>query len=177
MPAEGAVPAARAADARVTGGRRAAAIVVLAAAALASGCARGGADPYVALSSAGPEGAGTAEVRVERCGSGWCEGLWVSRPEDRPVRVTQLSKGERCDEIVWTPDGKRVAFLVNGHQLWIFDAVKQTPAGRLSLVEADGPPTTRVARGVTFSSNGAAITFDDCPRGRSGCKPGMIAVR
>jgi hypothetical protein len=116
-------------------------------------------------------------VRVDRCGTGWCEGLWVGPSNDRSVRVAQLSKGERTDEIAWTADGNRVAFLVNGHQLWIFDAAKQASAGRLNLVDADGPPTTRVARGVTFSANGAAITFDDCPRGRSGCKPGMIAIR
>ena len=38
-------------------------------------------------------------------------------------------------------------------------------------------PSSRLARGVTFSQNGAAVTFDDCPRGRSGCKPGLAAVR
>jgi hypothetical protein len=30
---------------------------------------------------------------------------------------------------------------------------------------------------VTFSQNGAAVTFDDCPRGHSGCKSGLAAVR
>ena len=140
-------------------------------------CNRGSADPYLALSSAAPAGGAVAEVRVDRCGTGWCEGLWVGPSNDGAVRVAQLSKGERTDEIVWTADSKRVAFLVNGHQLWIFDVATQAPAGRLNLVDADGPPTTRVARGVTFSANGAAITFDDCPRIRSGCKPGMIAIR
>ena len=39
------------------------------------------------------------------------------------------------------------------------------------------PDASRVARGVTFSANGAAVTFDDCPRGHSGCKPAMVAVK
>ena len=144
---------------------------------LVAACGRDAADPYVPLSGAAPAGGASAEVRVERCGTGWCEGLWVARANERPVRVTLLAKGERCDEIAWTNDGGRVAFLVEGHQLWLFDAAKQAPVGRVNLVEADATPTTRLARGVTFSTNGAAITFDDCPRGRSGCKPGMIAIR
>ena len=171
MSVEGAVPAAGENGSRM---KTLTFVVLMLASSLA--CNRGDADPYVPLSAAAP-GGGKAEVRVDRCGSGWCEGLWVGRSNEEPVRVAQLSKGERTDEIVWTADGKRVAFLVDGHQLWICDAVKQAPAGRINLVEGDGPPTTRVARGVTFSANGAAITFDDCPRGRSGCKPGMVAIR
>jgi hypothetical protein len=163
MSAERTLPAARAA---------------LAVALLAgTGCTRDADGPYVALASTAPAGGGRAEVRVDRCGGGWCEGLWVAPADERAVRVTLLSKGERCDEIAWTKDGTRVAFLVNGHQLWLFDVAAQAPAGRVNLVEADAQPTTRVARGVTFSDNAAAITFDDCPRGQSGCKPGMIAIR
>jgi hypothetical protein len=74
-------------------------------------------------------------------------------------------------------DGTRVAFLVNGTQLRIYDTESGAPAGLLDLLPADGPPSTRVARGVTFSDTGAAITFDDCPRDRSGCRPGMVAMR
>ena len=144
---------------------------------MTAACSRDADGSYVALTSTAPAGGGGAEVRVDRCGGGWCEGLWVAPAGERPVRVTLLSKGDRCDEIAWTKDGKRVAFLVNGHQLWLFEVAGRSPAGRVNLVEADAQPTTRVARGVTFSDNGAAITFDDCPRGRSGCKPGMIAIR
>ena len=51
------------------------------------------------------------------------------------------------------------------------------PAGLIDLVPADANPSTRIARGVTFSDNGAAITFDDCPRDRSGCRPGLLGIR
>ena len=80
---------------------------------------------------------------------------------------------EHCDEIAWARDGYRVGFVINGYQLRIFDA--ETPdsrSGQVNLIEPDGTPPTRIARGVTFSENGAAVTFDDCPRGRSGCKSG-----
>jgi len=35
----------------------------------------------------------------------------------------------------------------------------------------------RVARGITFSDNGAAVTFDDCPREHAGCRAGMVGIR
>ena len=70
-----------------------------------------------------------------------------------------------------------MAFLIDGGQLHIYDAEAMTPAGQLSLVP---PPVSGapgfVARGVTFSDNGRAITFDECPRGRSGCRAGIAAV-
>ena len=72
------------------------------------------------------------------------------------------SGGDRSDEITWMQNGTRVAFLVNGTQLRMYDAEGGAPAGLLDLLPADGPPSTRVARGVTFSETGAAITFDDC---------------
>ena len=84
---------------------------------------------------------------------------------------------EQVNEISWTPDGGRVGFLVNGYQLRVFDAHNGANLGALAIIDPDGFPTSRVARGVTFSSNGAAITFDNCPRDRSGCKPGFVAVK
>jgi hypothetical protein len=91
--------------------------------------------------------------------------------------VEALTVDERADSIAWTPDGGRVAFVLNGYQLRLFDAHTGANLGAASLIEPDGFPTRRIARGVTFSSNGAAVTFDDCPRDHSGCKPGMVALR
>src|SRR4030095_13834165 len=80
-----------------------------------------------------------------------------------------------CDEIVWTRDGSRVAFLVDGVQLRFYDPSTLAPAGQITLVQPPaGAPS--IARGVTFSENGRAITFDECPRGRSGCRAGIAAV-
>ena len=47
----------------------------------------------------------------------------------------------------------------------------------MALIDPDGFPTSRVARGVTFSTNGSSITFDDCPRDHSGCRPGIVAIK
>ena len=84
---------------------------------------------------------------------------------------------ERCTEIVWSPDGKRAGFVIDGQQLRLYDAESHRPAGQIDLVSRDGKPASRLARGITFSDNGAAITFDDCPRERSGCRPAILGLR
>ena len=176
MSAEGLVPAAGSSVERNALNRWVCAGVLLAVVVPgAAACARGG--PTM-LSETAPDAAHTALVRMVRCDGGWCQELAVGDRPDVAQTVSTLRFGtERCDEIVWTRDGKRVGFLVNGHQLRLFDAHSHTPAGQLDLVPADATPTTRVARGVTISDNGAAITFDDCPRERSGCRPGIVAMK
>lgn len=150
--------------------------IVIASLAAAS-CSTGPA-PYVIVSRAAPDSARVALVRLVPCASAWCESLWIGTSPESATRLVTLPQGEeQCDEIVWTRDGKRVAFLINGYQLRLYDAQSHAPAGLVDLVPADTKPTTRLVRGLTFSDNGAAITFDDCPRDRSGCRPGMLAIR
>lgn len=130
-----------------------------------------------ALVSEAPGKRHVALVRGTICDGQPCHSLWIGAARDAATRVGTLAPGiESCEEIAWTPDGSRVAFLVNGHQLRMYEAATLVPAGQLSLVELDGHPTSRIARGVTFSENGRAVTYDDCPRGRSGCRSALIAV-
>jgi hypothetical protein len=174
MSVEGLVPAARAPLERRLASRTAAAVLVCAVG--AAGCA--GRDGPTILSQTAPDAAHTALVRLIRCDSGWCQRLSVGDTPDAAQSLATLPfASERCDEIVWARDGKRVGFLINGRQLRLYDAVTRAPAGQIDLVPADSQPSTRIARGVTFSDNGAAITFDDCPRDRSGCRPGIVGLR
>jgi hypothetical protein len=143
----------------------------------AAGC-NGAPQAYVVAAETAPDASRVALVRLMPCGSDLCETLWIGSTPDSATRVSTLPHGiERCTDIAWTRDGTRVAFLINGYQLRLYDAQSQAPAGLVDLVPADAQPTTRIARGVTFSDNGAAITFDDCPRDRSGCRPGLLAIR
>ena len=168
MSAERAVPPARSA-------------IQLAAAALGtvllSACG-GDPSPYVMATKTAPDANRVASVRLTRCGTEWCESLWLgATPADASLIATLAAGSERCSEIVWTRDGRRVGFLIDGRQLRLYDAQTRAPAGMVDLVPADSQPSTRIARGLTFSDTGAAITFDDCPRDRSGCRPGLVALR
>lgn len=141
-------------------------------------CGVGREDSYpLVRSAAAVTGRGVAQVRLASCGAEWCESLWLGPSDTEVSQLAMLPKGTHCDEISWTPDGKRVAFLIDGYQLRIYESEKGAPAGQVNLVDPDGAPPSRLARGVTFSQNGAAITFDDCPRAHSGCKPGIVAIR
>ncbi|HEY3883960.1 MAG TPA: hypothetical protein VGL62_02040 [Vicinamibacterales bacterium] len=125
-----------------------------------------------------PSGDATALVMESGCVEGPCESLWIGPNERAAKRVEVLVEdSETCDDIAWTSDGARVGFLVNGYQLRVFDAHTGANLGAVNLFEPDGYPSSRIARGVTFSSNGAAVTFDDCPRDHSGCRPAMLALK
>jgi hypothetical protein len=149
---------------------------VIAAVAFAGGFVLGG-RRIVRFANA-PASNGVAYVLEGRCTAGVCQTLWVGDTVKHAAVVETLSgSSEQADEIAWTPDGARVAFVVNGYQLRLFDARTRANLGAVAIVQPDGFPSSRIARGVTFSTNGAAITFDDCPRDRSGCKAGMIAIK
>ena len=176
MSAEGSVPPARPSGAALKIAGALALLVIVAAAGYAVG-RRAGAVHDV-LFARPTEVQRVAFVREEPCADKMCQTVWMGNSREDAVKVATLSTDtERCDEIAWAKDGLRVAFVINGYRLRIFDGYKKTPVREVTLIEPDGKPTSRFARGVTFSDNGAAVTFDDCPRGRSGCKSGLAAVR
>jgi hypothetical protein len=117
-----------------------------------------------------------AFARDRLCDRGPCETLYVGPNVEAAAALEGLADGqERCDDIAWTRDGRRVAFLINGRQLRIYEADTRKPAGKVNLYGEGGED--RIARGITFSDNGAAVTFDDCPRDHAGCRAGMVGIR
>jgi hypothetical protein len=128
------------------------------------------------LEEGAPGGGRVAFVMEESCAGGRCQSLWVGPSRAAAMRVATLRETEYCDEIAWPADGTRVAFLIDGHQLRLYNPESLAPAGQLSLVTPEGTPSARIARGVTFSENGRAVTFDDCPRAHSGCRSGLIGL-
>jgi hypothetical protein len=142
---------------------------------LPAGCGSGPKD-YIVRSKAAPGTNHVAVVRLVKCDTGFCESLAMGPAADTVQTVVTLG-AERCTEVVWSPDGKRVGFVIDGQQLRLYEADSHRPAGQVDLVPRDGNPPTRLARGVTFSDNGAAITFDDCPRDKSGCRPAIMGLR
>jgi hypothetical protein len=127
--------------------------------------------------SSAPAGSRTAFVRESPCGEGRCQTLWLGRTQEDAAEVARLEGREHCEAIVWSSDGYRMGFLVNGYELRVFDTEPRRQVAQINLVEPDGIPSSRLARGITFSNNGLAVTFDDCPRSTSGCRSGLMAVR
>jgi hypothetical protein len=124
-----------------------------------------------------PGGNRVAFVTDRTCIGGRCQTLWIGQARRDAEKVATLEAGaERCDEIAWTKDGRRVGFLVGGYQLRVYDAQTLAAAGQVNLLQPRGRPSARIARGVTFSDNGKAVTFDECPRSQSGCRAGIVAV-
>jgi hypothetical protein len=154
-------------------------LLMLGLAALAGyGAGRRACDGYEVMSAAPAEARKIAFVRERLCDTGRCQTLWLGDTREDATLVAELGGShEVCEEIAWASDGYRMGFLINGYQLRIFDAQNQSQVGVVDLLEAVGTPTSRIARGVTFSPTGAAVTFDDCPRGSSGCSSGLVAVR
>jgi hypothetical protein len=176
VPAERAVPPSRPASAL----KLLAYLVLLAAATAAAWLlvfGRPGAEhSWEAVAANAPGNTRVAFARARKCDAGICQTLWIGSNRETATLVSTLPGTERVDEIVWTNDGRRVGFLVNGYQLRLYDGGTLSPAGQFSLLTPDGLPSSRIARGVTFSENGRAVTFDDCPRARSGCRSGLVAV-
>jgi hypothetical protein len=107
---------------------------------------------------------------------GWCTALYVGSSIAAGAQVAEYQDPlATCDEIVWTPDGTRVGFVIRGHQLRLFEPQSGKELGTVRLV-TDEAAQTRRARGVTFSENGRAVTFDDCPRTQSGCRAAVAGV-
>jgi hypothetical protein len=174
MSAQGNLPAARSRR----GGAAVAAVIVALVAALAgfaAGWLLGSRQVTQAVPS--PSGDLVAYILEARCAMGRCQSLKIGTASNARVVQTLNGQSEEASEIAWTPDGGRVGYVVNGYQLRVFDAHTGTNLGAVNLIEPDKSPSSRIARGITFSNNGAAVTFDDCPRTHSGCKPGLLAIR
>jgi hypothetical protein len=174
MPAQGSVPASRSPLAII--------LVALTVGALAGFAGfvsgkRAAETNRIVMSATPPDLKRVALVRERPCDGGRCQTLWLGSTTDDAAEILQLGGGEKVEEIAFSADGSLVGFLVNGYQLRVFESEARKPRATVELVKPDRIPSSRVARGITFSPNGAAVTYDDCPRGTSGCKSGLSAVR
>ena len=97
----------------------------------------------------------------------------ASAGEDIELKRLDESTGG-ATELLWAPDGSLAGVLVNHMKLTVIDAAAKRVIYELPLVEKlDG---SRMARGVSFSKNAMAITFDDCPTFGAGCQPRFMAL-
>jgi hypothetical protein len=131
----------------------------------------------IVLTATPPDGRRVGLVRERRCAGGRCQTLWLGPTSDKATELAQLGGGQKVEEIAFSADGSLIGFLVNGYQLRVFESASRLPRATVELFKPEKIPSTRIARGITFSANGAAVTYDECPRYTSGCKSGLSAVR
>jgi hypothetical protein len=177
MSAERIVPAARSSTRLIGTLIALAGVGILAAAGGYTVGLRSAEERLIVMSAEPPGLSRVAFTRRTRCEGEPCETLWIGHTRGDAVKVAQLGPADSVEEITWSADGYLVGFVVNGYQLRVFDPETLKPRTQVDLLEPDRRPTARIARGVTFSTNGAAVTFDDCPRYTSGCRSGLKAVR
>lgn len=90
------------------------------------------------------------------------------------VDVRALEPADDVDALLWSPDGVLAGVVIGGATLAVIDPAARRVIYELPLLEQrDG---SRMARGVGFSANAMAITFDDCPRRGAGCRPRFMAL-
>jgi hypothetical protein len=121
-----------------------------------------------------PDRSRVAAAHEAACSAGACQSLTLG-PSQASSREIAALTNRSVAEIVWTPDGARVAFVIDGTEMSIYDAQTSKLAGTVRLLTSEAAQT-RFARGITFSENGRAATFDDCPRTHSGCRAGVVGV-
>jgi hypothetical protein len=128
----------------------------------------------VAARAVSPDKSRVAVAREVPCPEGTCQELRLGTTDDASTVVAVLTD-RSCSEIAWTKDGTRVAFVLDATEMSIYDAQTSRLAGIVRLLASEAAQT-RLARGITFSDNGRAATFDDCPRAHSGCRAGVVGV-
>jgi hypothetical protein len=108
----------------------------------------GGQWERVAVRAPSPDKSLVAFVRERACAEGLCRSLHLGKTEQSAKELGPIATAT-ADEIVWTQDGARVAFVLNGSGLVIYDAQKQERVGTVRLM-SDEASQSRFARGVTF---------------------------
>ena len=151
------------------------AFVVLLPIAAIAGFAAGRASAEVGIVTQAWSPDGTSSVAVERRFSfGPADERLVFARGDQETELRAIGADARVDEIIWAPDGSLAGVILGGMTLAVIDPEGPRILYELPLVEPrDG---SRVARGVGFSANALAITFDDCPRRGAGCRPRFMAL-
>jgi hypothetical protein len=172
MSAEGAVSPARSTGAVITA--LLAGIALGAASMLVLPGLTVGPNRTVAAQASSPDNSRVGIAWESVCKEGVCTSLALGATAASARELDSLS-GQSCDQVVWTPDGKRVGFVIDGSRMMLFDTQSLKHAGTVRLM-SDEAARSHLARGVTFSENGRAVTFDDCPRSHSGCRAGVAGI-
>ena len=131
----------------------------------------------VRLRSSAPDGRTIAEVRSRFTLDPPAQSLWIKNPEEPPRKLANLQGDyEWCKKIVWSPDSSKVAFLITGLRLDVYNIRNLRLISSVPLVHVDSYPGSREARDVRFSRDGSSVEFRDCRRSQPDCGPPQNVV-
>jgi hypothetical protein len=129
---------------------------------LSSGCRLATLLPRTHTVAASPDGRHTASVRQHFGIDPPNDHLYITDESGSPIEVMALAPDmDWCRAILWTPDSRRVAFLIRDQHLAIFDASSRELTAMLPLVGRDGYPGSLEVRNVVFEDDaGGVVSFD-----------------
>ena len=131
----------------------------------------------VHLRSSSPGSRTIAEVRSRFTLDPPAQSLWIKTPEKPPKKLANLLRDyEWCEKIIWSPDSSKVAFLITGLRLDVYDLRNLRLVSSVPLVHVDSYPGSREARDVRFSRDGSSVEFRDCRRSQPDCGPAQNIV-
>jgi hypothetical protein len=92
------------------------------------------------LKAMSPNGDLIAEVRSHWTLDPPAQSLWITKG-GKAERLARLGEdSEWCNEIVWSPDSSKVAFVISGKRLDVYDPQSLSLIRRAPLMEADDYP-------------------------------------
>lgn len=147
--------------------------------ALTGGCSRSNFGlPQVALAVDSPDGGYRATVRNHISLDPPRQSLWLEQVGGGRRWLRNLAEDqEGCDQAIWTPDGRHVAFVVQGLEVLLYsvpdgDLVQRTELAPRTL----GTPSLR-AFDLRLSEDGSVLTFRLCsPRGDTCAETSRVAL-
>ncbi len=122
--------------------------------------------PRVAAQATSPDGQYVAFVRNHPNPDPPDQTLWLGPAKGTPKQLVKLSPDSMwSDEVVWSADSRRVAFVIADAivQVYQADDAKRVFSGFVGRPSSDYPPRY-ILEQVRLSGDGRAISFVECER-------------
>jgi len=96
--------------------------------------------------------------------------LWLRDMRDgSEIELGRLSgQAERVQSVHWSADSRRVAFLLDGTRLLVFEAASGRKIFDRILAGPEPYPGNRCVRNLSFQADGNGVSFDLCHRWKAG---------
>lgn len=122
--------------------------------------------PRIVAQATSPDGQHIAFVRNHPSLDPPDQSLWLGPADRAPKQLVKLSPDSMwSDEIVWSADSQRVAFVINDAIVYVYETAeaRRVFSGFVGRPSSDYPPRY-ILEQVELSGDGRAISFVECER-------------